>query len=241
LPFVVPLLWVIAPQVVGQPPMLSLATPIALAVAASALCLAVVYTIDWSPTTRVKGVLMLVGLSYFTGLSLYFLKKEMVDKARSFVGPERNLVEFRPPGRDYKVNMPPAPQSVNAQPLPKWDLKCYSASHKQFAVPMPMVFTVGTAQDLKPAQLGDEEQWFAAIEKSLAAGGAGEPLVAATPLERLEGTGPGREYHFRIGPRTRIVRVYRAPGRLYYLSVEGGNLDEDLVEDFFDSFMVTRE
>src|SRR5262245_58224821 len=88
LPFAIPLLWVIAPLVFGQPPMLSLATPVALAVSASALCLAVVYTIDWSPTTRVKGVLILVGLAYFAGLSLYFLKKDMVDGVRKVIGPE---------------------------------------------------------------------------------------------------------------------------------------------------------
>src|SRR5262249_19856974 len=47
LPFAIPILWLIASVVVGQPPMLSPAAPVALAVAASILCLAVIYTVDW--------------------------------------------------------------------------------------------------------------------------------------------------------------------------------------------------
>ena len=45
-----------------------------------------IYTVDWTPTTRIKGVLMLVGLSYFTAFSLYFLKKEMVERVKRFSG-----------------------------------------------------------------------------------------------------------------------------------------------------------
>src|SRR5437868_13522703 len=44
LPFVIPLLWLVAPMLVGQPPALSLAAPAALAVTASVLSLAVIYT-----------------------------------------------------------------------------------------------------------------------------------------------------------------------------------------------------
>src|SRR6202030_2917532 len=62
LPFAIPILWLIAPIVFGQPPMPSLAVPLAIALSASILSLAVIYTIDWSPQLRVKGVLILVGL-----------------------------------------------------------------------------------------------------------------------------------------------------------------------------------
>ena len=61
---------------------------------ASVLCLAVVFTVDWTPATRLKGVLMLVGLAYFAGLSLYFLKEEMVDRAKQAFGPGRSGSEF---------------------------------------------------------------------------------------------------------------------------------------------------
>src|SRR5947209_16560896 len=86
LPFVIPLLWLLAPLVVG-PPDLSLAAPTALAVAASALCLAVVYTVDWSPVTRVKGVLTLVGLAYSAGIGLYVLDKGVIDRAKAVFVP----------------------------------------------------------------------------------------------------------------------------------------------------------
>ena len=102
LPFVIPLLWLIAPTAVGQPPALSLAAPLALAVAASALSLAVIYTIDWAPATRIKGVLMLVGLAYFAGLSLYFLKKDMLERVKRAFEPGPAWEEFRPPKGDCR-------------------------------------------------------------------------------------------------------------------------------------------
>src|SRR5262249_58963466 len=93
--------------VAGQEPMLSWAVPVALAVSASVLCLAVIYTIDWSPGTRVKGVLMIVALAYFAALNLYFLKKQMVDEVRKFFGAGHDWVVFRPPdahpGQGYQV------------------------------------------------------------------------------------------------------------------------------------------
>ena len=86
LPFAIPLLWLVAPLITGQEAALSLAVPISLAVAASALCLGVVYTIDWTATTRIKGVLMLVGLAYLSSAGLYFLKKDMMDRVQD-LGP----------------------------------------------------------------------------------------------------------------------------------------------------------
>src|SRR5262249_42094461 len=86
LPFLIPIMWLIGPAILGEEPVLSVAAPIALAVSTSILCLAIIYTIDWTPTTRVKGVLTLVALSYFTGASLYFLKKEMVEQVKKFFG-----------------------------------------------------------------------------------------------------------------------------------------------------------
>ncbi len=242
LPFVVPLVWVIAPLILGQPPMLSVVTPIALALAASALCLAVVYTVDWSPTTRIKGVLMLVGLAYFAGLSLYFLKKEMVDKAREFVGPERDWKLFQPPAGDYRVRMPSGPKKGELRLLDGWKLDAYRATHKSWMG--PIVFVVGSAEDPRDAKLGDEQQWFDAVKISLLQAGAREPM-AESVLPAVPGTGPGRQFEFRVNTNAhyRVVQVYRAKGRLYYLSAEGNNLDpkDDLVQNFFESFMVLKD
>jgi hypothetical protein len=236
LPFAIPLLWIAAPVVFGQPPVLSIATPLSLALAASALCLAVVYTIDWSPATRVKGVLILVSLAYFAGLSLYFLKKEMVDGVRKVVGQDRDWKEFKVPGGNCKVNMPGKPTEAPGA-LPGWELTCYRASQRG-GLAGPSVFTVGFAKDQNPAE---EEKWFDAVKKSLvqAAGGQLVNEITVKHDDRL----PGRQWEFHnIRTRTtRIVQVYRDKDRLYYLSAEGQNLspDDRLVQDFFDSFLVT--
>ena len=54
---------------------------------------------------------------------------------------------------------------------------------------------------------------------------------------------PGRQWVFYLkrNRTTRIVQVYRAKGRLYYLAAEGQNLSpgDQLAQDFFDSFLVT--
>ncbi|HJZ54267.1 MAG TPA: hypothetical protein VKE74_04885 [Gemmataceae bacterium] len=238
LPFAIPLLWVIAPLMLGQPPVLSLATPIALAVAVSALCLAVVYTIDWSPATRVKGVLILVGLAYFAGLSLYFLKKEMVDGVRQALGPGKDLKPFRPPGGDYTVRMPGKPiPADNLRPLDGWKLTCYKASYKAF--PTEVVFVVGSGDDPNPARAGDEDAWFATVRKALTQGGG--QLRTETPIRLDARDMRGRQWEFQVGPNTRVVRVYRAEGKVYYLSAEGPNLDpkDDPASTFFESFLVT--
>src|SRR5262245_34892792 len=75
LPFLIPILWLVAPALTGQEPVLSLASALALAFSSSVLCLAVIYTVDWRPSTRIRGVLLLVVLSYVTGVTLYFMKK----------------------------------------------------------------------------------------------------------------------------------------------------------------------
>jgi hypothetical protein len=55
MPFAIPLLWLLGPLVTGFEPALSPAVPVSLAIAAAALCLGVVYTIDWTAVTRIKG------------------------------------------------------------------------------------------------------------------------------------------------------------------------------------------
>lgn len=239
LPFAIPMVWLIAPFAFGQPPMLSLAAPVALAVSASALCMAIVFTIDWSPTTRVKGVFMLVGLAYMAALGLYFLKKDMVDGMKRVVGPERSWKEMKQP--DYKVLMPRnAVPLIGWKPLSDRDVKGFQATHKEFA--QKFTFVVGTAPDPNVAVAGDEERWFEEIGKSLS------PMpppgqLKGEPLPRLgDDELPGRQWQYPVGGNIRIVRVYRDKDRLFLLSVEGPELqaDDRLAERFFGSFAVTK-
>jgi hypothetical protein len=237
LPFVIPLLWLVAPLAVGQPPALSLAAPAALAVTASALSLAVIYTIDWTPATRVKGVLMLVGLAYFAGFSLYFLKKDMVDRVKRTFDPTWH--EFRPPGQNYKVKLPGKP------PMPKegyqplgWPMSCYGTS--QPSLIGETHYWVGAGADQNAAT--EEDAWFKEVERRLRSDNI--PLAAEVESIPYEGS-PGRQWV--LTPQqgvTRIVRVYRVKKRVYYLAVEGLDMrsDDDEATKFLDSFAVlTKE
>jgi len=238
LPFTIPLVWLIAPLLVGHAPALSLAAPAALAVSASVLCLAVVYTVDWTGATRLKGVAMLVGLAYLTGLSLYFLKPGMVEWAERRLGHEHDWVEFRPPGENCRVDLPAAATATPDRPLPGWKLTCHKASHREFK--NVVVYVVGVGLD---AQAGQKpEAWFDAVGKTVASATRDATVIGnakVLPQERY----PGREWEIRLpdGVTTRFVRVFRCDGRIYYLSAEGEHLraDDPLARTFFASFLVT--
>lgn len=237
LPFAIPLLWLLAPLVFGQQPALSLATPASLAVSASALCLAVVHTVDWSATTRIKGVLMLVGLAYFTGLSLYFLKKDMVDRVKQMFGAEAEQVTFQPVDRSYEVHLPRQPTDAQEQPVRGWSLKCYKASHKGMAG--AFVFVVGAGKDAHADTPGND--WFDETGGELLRTSRGR--LMKRPATVQESQHPGSEWVIQLPDQAtvRIVRVFRADGRVYYLSAEGPHLDRNdkLVQDFFQSFHIT--
>jgi hypothetical protein len=221
----------------GQQPVLSLAAPAALAIAASTLCLAVVYTVDWSPTTRIKGVVMMVGLAYFAGLSLYFLKKDMVDRVKVFFGQDREWKEVSPPG--CQVTMPRNAKGTADQPLPGWTLTCFRGSEKSLLG--DAVFLAGAGADPKP-DLPDD-QWFEAVGAALARH-AGRP-GAELPFLNLQGL-PAKAWDFEFrkpnGVVNRMVHVYRGKGTVYFLSAEGPNLgpDDDQPRHFFESFKPSR-
>ena len=222
LPFAIPLVWLIAPLLVGRPPALTVATPIALAVAAAALCLAVVFTVDWTPATRLKGVLVVLGLAYFAGLGLYFLRKEVVDRVGRVFEPGWH--EFRPPaGPAYTVELPSPPRpEPKAQPLPNVvTLTSYRAARAGWAG--EFVCVVGAGDDPQAGKT-DDDDWFAAAAKVVADRDPGKPLPGAVP---------GREW--RVDGRT--VRLYRVNGVIYYLATAGPGPDaDDLAHRVFESF-----
>jgi hypothetical protein len=244
LPFAIPILWLIAPAVVGHSPMLSPAAPVALAVAASILCLAVIYTVDWTPGTRVKGVLMIVALAYFAALNLYFLKKQMVNEVKKFFGAGKDWVEVEPLDRSYQVKTPvrsvgPDPQH---QPLPRVQLTSYKATYRP-----PFLgdyhYVVGSSPklvgDKAPAATGD---WYKTAVAEIIAQSGGTPHREAEEVTQQEHFA-GREFEIGFADgRVRVIRLFVIKERVYYLSVEGhGPLDDDLIQPFFDSFYVPEE
>src|SRR5262249_36117098 len=122
------------------------------------LSLAVIYTIDWTPATRVKGVLMLVGLAYFAGISLYFLKKDMLDRVKRAFDPAWH--EFQPPGANYKVRMPGKPARADNTRPPGLPDDYYHARHH--SLPGVIDYWVATG----PAGPGDNA-WFKNVEIGL--------------------------------------------------------------------------
>ncbi len=243
LPFLIPILWLVAPGLMGQEPDLSIASPVALAISSSILCLAVIYTIDWTPGTRIKGVFMLVGLAYFAGVSLYFLEKTTVDRIRKFFGADHNWSFFSPPNGTFRVKMPGHPMPVKPQPLPLAVLENFQSSHKAPFLGQ-FIFIAGSGKPrnipgkAKGPAPGTPEWFDAAINLILE--GSGGTLVEQTEITH-QGF-PGRELEIRLGDdgEVRLVRVYFVKKRVYYLSVEGVGLepDDDYAKPFFDSFYV---
>ncbi|HUR52587.1 MAG TPA: hypothetical protein VMZ71_00515 [Gemmataceae bacterium] len=237
LPFLIPLLWVLAPAALGHEPVLSIAAPTALAIAASALCLAVVYTVDWTPTTRVKGVLMLVGLSYFSAVSLYYLKKEMVDRVKRFFGAGAEWKEFRPPNGDFKVLMPGRPFPTKEHPLDGWKLTCHEGTQKTLTG--SFVYLAGWTTD--PHRRLPDDEWFDLAKTAVVKSAANGEVAKETVIEHKQS--PGREWIVELpdGVKVRIVQVFRIGGRVYCLSAEGPKLspDDDETKAFFASFLVS--
>lgn len=238
LPFLIPLLWVLAPAVLGQTPVLSIAAPTALAIAASALCLAVVYTVDWTPATRVKGVLMLVGLSYFAAASLFYLKKEMLDRVKRFFGAGAEWKEFRAPAGDYRIQMPGRVSPLKIPLMPGWALQSHQAVHKSYLGLFG--YNVGFGPDAHP-KLPDEA-WFAAARQAVTQADQRRKVVDERAVAHQQW--PGREWVIESADEdatVSIVRVYRVRGRTYYVSARGPKLspDDDETKAYFDSFHVT--
>lgn len=238
LPFAIPILWLMAPAIIDQPPLLSIAVPLAIAVSASTLSLAVIYTIDWSPAVRVKGVSMLISLAYLIAAGSYFVKEEHVKWIKSHAE-NHPWTRFRPRSADYVILMPRHPSPDPTQPIPGITLECHSVSHDDGGV--PLVFVVGSSK-LPAAARGAPEPgtdvWFTQTAKSIAAEAKGN--LEGDPVGMAIAKGNCRQFAVDIDENetTRIVRVYVADKRVYYLAVEGTGLDasNNAVQQFFNSF-----
>lgn len=249
LPFGIPLLWRVAPLLTGHEAALSMAVPVALAVAASALCLGVVYTIDWTAATRIKGVLMLVGLAYLSAAGLFFLKKDLMDRVRAWGGdPDRwQRQSVRSPDYDFQfslrgpIDVQPAPKPL---PLPSVTPEGNrGASYRPEDAPSEYRYFVAWGKGADN-QFRADEVWFARIRDHLS---RQAPGAAVNELDRLENPGRpavGRQWTITFNDGTvRVVRIYAAGDRVYYLSAEGVGLrpnDGDLVTPFFDSFQIRK-
>lgn len=241
LPLTIPMLWLIGPVVVGADPTFTLATPVSLAVAASVLCLAVAYTVDWTPVTQVKGVLTLVGLSVFVGMSLYFMKREWAEWLQHTFGGAA-WHSFEPDGGDYAVDLPdrPEPLAAGAGPVPALkQLTGYSTVAKKGKRRDTYVVAAGPDHD----RGAGDAAWFAAVGESLKLAREGWDVGAGRPVPA--GARSAHEWDATKGTDRLVVRVVRdrAKGRVYLLAVEGrqGRVYGDDVRHFLDSFEIAGD
>jgi hypothetical protein len=260
LPFLIPILWVIAPAVTGVEPVLSLGSALALAVSASVLCLAVIYTVDWRPRTRIRGVLLLVVLSYATGVTLYLLKKEWVDRVKRFFGVHPGWSVFHVPTGGYQVKLPGPAEKVDKKDLPTdlANLACHQAAQRGLGgAGGDGVFVVGSGE-AKPANPGEQlgkDAWFDRVTADIVVRSGGRLVGQLKPITNQdEGRIHGREMVIEIknanANTTRVVQVYflswkdgagRTKNRVYYAAAEGSGMspDDPFAGTFFESFVIT--
>jgi hypothetical protein len=245
-PFGIPLLWRVAPILIGQGAALSMAVPVSLAIAASALCLGVVYTIDWSAATRIKGVLMLVGLSYLAAAGLFFLKKDLMERLRDW-GDETRLwapdsVKDKNHHFEFKLRgqrlLQPAPG-----PLPSVFPDGTRGASFQADEGLPNYQYWVSWGKVNDARFKPDDKWFAQVSAHLKqeAQGVDPTENIIQPPDRVTAV---RQYTLTFNNNlVRVVRVYVVGNRVYCLYAEGPNLtpeDDDNVKPFFQSFLVLK-
>jgi hypothetical protein len=242
MPFGIPLLWFVTPYVTGQEAALSMAVPISLAVAASALCLGVVYTIDWTGTTRVKGVLMLVGLAYLSAAGLYFLKKDLVDSVQRLgMGDPNRWNDVTLDGGSCKVKMPGRAFKDDRQPLAGVAHMSEGRRAQYLADPQDgpqYEYLIALGKPNAAAGKRDDDAWFNRVGEKLKEGG-GTLVEGPKPIPHEEGT--GRQWTFKFADnKYRIVQVFAIKDRVYFLSAEGPNLttSDEYGAPFFGKFHV---
>ncbi|WP_088253880.1 hypothetical protein [Fimbriiglobus ruber] len=251
-PLGIPLLWLVAPAFTGKEPVFSFAAPVALALGLSGLGLGIGFAHGWTLGTRVRAVIALILVGYFTGAFLYFMKKEWAEALRKHVGPGRLEWKetFEPEDKGFSVKLPGKVRPRDESALPGWELKTYrfvyadqGGKHAKGVFTLAYDVAHGTPPaDLAGPKLGDDD-WFEKAKAAVVAGCDGD-LKGVRPVTARKGNHPGREYAIVLadGATNRIVRVYRIGPRAVYLAVEGAFVpdDADYVRAFFESFVVSE-
>lgn len=247
LPLGIPILWVAGLVLTGKQPIFSFATPVAVALGLCGLGVGVGLAHGWGHATRVRGILALALLGYFTGGFLYFLKKEWAEAIRRDLNPGPARWEpFRPPGAGCRVELPGRAVKADANPLPGWPLTAYRC---QPPGKKNDEWAIGYQVAHGPVPLGLPANWTddctAAARAAVLKAADGADLTAERAVKDAvvgEARCVGREFRLTLadGATNRIVRVYMHKTRpvVYYLSVEGTFLpaDAEYVRRFFESF-----
>ena len=239
LPLGIPIVWLLAPFLVGQDSIFSVALPLAIAAAGCGLGIGAAVTDDWSAVTRIKAVLAVVILAYAAAGFCYFLQKDWLEALRKNNGRgNREWREFTPDDRAYTVKLPGGTSPEAESPVPGWELKTFRHADPRRSSDV-FVIAHGT-QPPTAAGLNDDD-WFAAVRKAVAdAAGSADPNERAITQQGL----PAREFHLVLPDRAtnRTVRIIRNGRKAVYLAVDGAALPADAkdVKKFFDSLYINK-
>lgn len=240
LPYGVPIFWLLGPILTGIVPPVSIATPIALAVATSILCLSVIYTVDWSAETRLKGVFILILLSYFGGLTLFFTEKATLERIYR-LGKKTEWQEFEPnKGPVYRLKVPAAPEEIPDQPLKLAEMHCYQARVPQDLLGWQF-YVMGAGTPKPHPEIPGTPGWFEATRKTLLEDGQ---KILKRQFPANNGFLKGWEWEIELVDtgQMRVVLVYVGQGKVYYLAVEGERISVEHpdVQRFFRSFFIPQ-
>ncbi|MFO0850576.1 MAG: hypothetical protein U0871_18755 [Gemmataceae bacterium] len=244
LPLGIPMLWVAGPVLTGKQPIFSFAAPVAVALGLCGLGVGVGLAYGWGHATRVRAVLALALVGYFTGGFLYFIKKEWAEAVRRDLNPGPARWEpFRPPGAGCRVELPGRAVKADISPLPGWPLTAYRCQppgkkNDEWAIGYQV------AHGPTPAGLPADDWTTVAREAVLKAADGADLTAERAVKDTVVGDARCDGHEFRLtladGATNRIVRVLRHKTRpvVYYLAVEGTFLpaDAEYVRRFFESF-----
>lgn len=233
--FLVPLMWLLLKALGKAPPVFTLGLPLSIAIAATGLGIGVAWARDWSFSTRLKAILMLLGLAWGLAATFYFLKAEWVEAIRRDLGlPLGPWQEFKPPSKAYRVFMPGRPRHEPVEIVKGWTIDVHRFADRE---KQSYAFCVGDGKPTEAEVGHTDDQFFEAAKQGALAAAANGTLTGERPLSQ-QGQ-PGREYTFKLADQAtnRTLRIYRVGTRAVVAMVEGAFLPPDAkeVRKFFDS------
>lgn len=239
-PLGIPLLWLMI-ALLARKSVFSFAAPVAIAVSVCLLGFGLAGVRHWSAAVRTRALIALVALAYLSAGVLYFAQPSWLEGVRTLINRSgQDWKEYRPDDRTFKVRVPGTPTPTDP-PVPNWNLTAVRVADPKNPID---VFTVahGEPPNTVPAREVDAV-WFERVKATLLTT-AGAELVREQPAVVGEARAIARDYELRLrGDDTakRVVRVVRAGGRMYYLSVDSPwvTLDALDVQQFWNSFRLT--
>jgi len=184
---------------------------------------------------------MLVGLAYFGATSLYFLKKQIVERFKTFTGLEEKVEwqEFK--GDSYKVELPGVQRELEQAraPLQSIKLKYHTAGYQRLVGRFDCV--VGSYRFPEKGDVAIPDGLVEQLTKEIVAHSRARQHISRDLRDDNGVKVVGRQLELHLPKSSiRVVRFFVRQGSLYYLASEGQGMspDDPHAEYFFRSFKV---